>query len=294
MNIVSLRSIALPAIALLGLSSAAHAVTFLENFNSYTASSTPVTGLTAAPGFGGATGGWAQGWRSSSSSLASTARVLDTNTVLSGGNYFAGTLNTAAATGFVDSSSLGRAYDVAGNSLASATALYVNFDFRVDGINHSTMRFDLYDAAARGTGGGGSTSWEFRSINGNWHAINGANFIATTMPVTAGATYSFAIVMNPATFKWDYTISSGSTSVSGAALNFRAAAFATDATAGSVGARWFTVAVQETTDTGGQTATFSIDNISISTTSPIPEPSSFALLGGAVALVAVATRRRRQ
>lgn len=295
MNIASLRSVALPAAVLLGLSSVSvQAVTFTENFNSYTASSTPVTGLTAAPGFGGATGGWLTGWRSASSwATPASARVLDTNPVRSGGNYFAGTFTANSATGTADSIALNRAYDVTGNSLATVTALYYNFDLRIDSFNAATMSFDLSDNAGRSTLGNSGSSWEIRSVNGFWNVFNSSTPTPTTMAVTADTTYSFSIVMNPVTKKWDYSIGNGSSSVSGSALNFRGSAFATDNTSGSVGGRWFTIGAFETTDTASQAATFSIDNISISTTSPIPEPSAFALLGGAVALAAAATRRRR-
>jgi len=44
--------------------------------------------------------------------------------------------------------------------------------------------------------------------------------------------------------------------------------------------------------TGGDLATFSIDNITVNTATAVPEPSSFALLGCALACVAVRRRRR--
>jgi hypothetical protein len=298
MTLASLRSFALPACVALALSAVpVGAVTITDDFNSYTASDTPVTGLGSSPGFGTASGGWLQGWRTAATpSTTASVKVLDTSPVKSGGNYFSATITTNALTGTSpaeDALALNKAYDVAGNSLASVTALYYNFDFRVDSYSASTMRFDISDNTTRSSGGNSGSSWEFRSINGFWNVNSSGNFSATTMAVTAGTTYSFAIVINPVTLKWDYVISDGSTSVTGSALNFRGTAFATDSASGSVGGRWLTFGVQEAVDTSSQTAAFSIDNISISTTNPIPEPSTFAFLGGIAALVFTTTRRRR-
>lgn len=291
MNTTKLRALALPALALVALSSAAQAVTITENFNSYTASETPVTGLAASPGFGTTTGGWLTGWRSASSTTAATARILDSSPFTGGGNYMSGTLTANSTTGALDRIALNKAYDVAGNSLASATAIYTNFDLRVDSMP-ATMNLEILDNGARGTGNI-NASWILRISNGFWSVFDGSTVTSTGFAATAGTTYSVSIVSNPVTFKWDYTISNGSTSVSGTSLDFRTSSFVTDNTAGSEGGRWFLVTASETTDIAGQSTTFSIDNIVISTTAPIPEPSTFALLGGVVALGAAATRRRR-
>jgi hypothetical protein len=290
-------ALSVPTLALLGFLSASvgRAVTITEDFGSYTASSTPVTGLTAAPGFGTTSGGWLSGWRQAATPGASaSASVLNTSTVNSGGNYFSATLSAQSTTGgspAIDGIGLGKAYDVAGNSLASASALFYNFDVRIDSLP-STMQLDILDNGARGTGNING-SWQVRAVNGFWRVLSGGSVITTTMAFSAGTTYSFSIVSNPATFKWDYTISDGSTSVSGTGINFRVSSFVTDTASGSVGGRWFLATASEITDTAGQSATFSVDNISISTTSPIPEPSTFALLVGAAALGLASRRRRR-
>lgn len=293
MNIPMLRSLALPAITLLGLASvSAHAVTITEDFNSYTASETPVTGLTSAPGFGSASNGWLTGWRSASSTTPASASILNSSPLNGGGNYLSGTLTSNSTTGTPDGIALTKAYDVTGNSLASASALYYNFDFRTDALP-SSMRFDIFDNRTRGSGADGSnTSWHMRAAGGFWYVLNGGSVVATNLAATTGVTYSISVVSDPTNSTWSYTIDNGTTSVSGSGLGFRNASFGTDSTSGSVGGRWFGVSAAEITDLSAQSGTFSIDNISISTT-PIPEPSTIALLGGFFALGAAATRRRR-
>ena len=285
-----------PAIALLCLTLPAHAVTIVEDFNQYTASDTAIssTTLTNVPGYGTTGGGWLQGWRSASSSGATTSvKVLNTTPLNSSGNYFFGTLTSnATTTGTKDSFGLCKAYDVTGNSLASATAIYTNFDLRVDSTT-TTMQLDIIDNQTRGTGSVNG-SWQIRTVNGFWSVVSGTSTVTSTgLAFAAGTTYSFAIVSNPTTFKWDYTISDGSTSVSGSGLDFRVSSFTVDSTTGSVGGRWFTVAASETTDTASQSTTFSLDNISIST-SAIPEPSTYAVLVGAASLGLVVIGRRRR
>jgi hypothetical protein len=285
------------AIALLGLfAPLAHAVTITEDFNQYTASSTPVTGLTAVPGFGTTGNGWLEGWRTASTPNATAGvTVINTSPLNSGGNYFSATLTSNATTGTTpanDAIGLGKAYDVAGNSLASATAIYTNFDVRVDSIT-STMQFDILDNGARGTGNVNG-SWQVRAVNGLWYVLNGSNAISTGLTFNTGTTYSFSIVSNPTTFKWDYTISDGSTSVSGSDLSFRVSTFVTDTATGSVGGRWFLATATETSDVSSQSTTFSLDNISIGTSSPIPESSTYALLAGVVSLTFVLAGRRQR
>ena len=294
MNLHLPRSLlAVPALALLGLfAPSVRAVTIVEDFNQYTASDTPVTGLGAVPGYGTTGGGWLEGWRTAATSGAtSSVKVLNASPVNSGGNYFSATLTSNATTGVTDAIGLGKAYDVAGNSLASATAIYTNFDLRVDSIT-ATMQLDIIDNAARGTGNVNG-SWQIRAVNGAWYILNGGTVTSTGMAFNAGTTYSIAIVSNPTTFKWDYTISNGSTSVSGTDKSFRVSSFVTDATAGSVGGRWFLATATETSDISSQSTTFSLDNISISTVSPIPEPSTYALLLGAASLGLVLVARRQ-
>lgn len=296
MNLHLPRSLlAVPALALLGLfAPSVRAVTIVEDFNQYTASDTPVTGLTAVPGFGTTGGGWLQGWRTASTSGATASvKVLDTTPVNSGGNYFSATLTSnPTATGTKDAIGLSKAYDVAGNSLASATAIYTNFDLRVDSIT-ATMQLDIIDNAARGTGNVNG-SWQIRAVNGFWYVLNGGTATSTGLAFNAGTTYSIAIVSNPTTFKWDYTISDGSTSVSGTDKSFRVNSFVTDTATGSVGGRWFLATATETTDISSQSTTFSLDNISIGTSSPIPEPSTYALLAGVVSLGLVFVGRRQR
>lgn len=287
----------LTSLAALALLALAHlpgrAVTITEDFNSYTASAGDVSGLGAVPGFGTTTGGWLEGWRSASTTVSAKAKVLNTTPVNSGGNYFSGTLTANSSGTSLDSIALGKAYDVAGNSLASVSALYVNFDLRIDSINGSTMRYDVFDNNTRGTGVS-LASWNFRTVNGFWNTVSGtgSTLTDTTMAFTTDTTYSFSIVVNPTNSTWTYTISNGSKSVSStSALDFRTAGFATDTVSGSVGGRWLEVAATETSNVLSQSTTFSLDNISISTAA-IPEPSTYALLSGVALLGFVLLGRR--
>lgn len=284
-------------LGLLTLTLPARAFTASEDFSSY---STPTTfsgaNLAGAAGAGtagtGAAGnGWLNGWRSASSTVTAGAQVINTSPVNSGGNYLSGTFTSNSTGTTADSIALGRAYDVTGGSLAGETSLYINFDFRADSVP-STMRYDIFENLGRATGAT-SASFNFRTVGGFWNTIagTGSTLTATTMAFNAGTTYSFAIVLNPVNATWSYSISDGTASVSASSLGFRVASFDTDATAGSAGGRWFEVVGTETTNVLSQTTTFSLDNLSIST-SAIPEPSACALLVGATVLGLVSLRRR--
>jgi hypothetical protein len=278
-----LAPIALTALALVPV----HAVTITEDFNSYTASSTDVTGIGGAPGFGGTGNGWLSGWRNSVSNTTVTAKVLDTTPVNSGGNYFSTTIATGATTS-VDRGAIGRAYDFTGNSFAT-TAYNVNFDFRVDTAN-ANLRYDIYDISNRASAPNGNTSWQLEVHDGFWFVRNGATDTSTGMAFSAAITYSISLTVDSATSKWSYNIDNGSTTVSASALSFRGSGTAgTDTT--PAGARWLMVAASEITDAAATSITFSLDNVSIST---IPEPSTYALLLGAAAVGAVSLRRRRR
>ncbi|MFA6961665.1 MAG: PEP-CTERM sorting domain-containing protein [Opitutaceae bacterium] len=279
------------------------AVTITGDFSDYTAPSSEGPALTTAAGFappGGNSTGWLNGWRSAGHSGGAgatvTAQVLDTSPINSGGNYLSGVFTAnSVASGTKDGFSLTRAYDVAGNSLASATALYVNYDLRVDSINVSTMNINLFDANVRSTTGSSTvSSWQIVVQNGVWRAYNGGTLTTLSgLSFNAGVTYSVAIVANPTTFKWDFTISDGLSSVSGTNFGFRANNFSTDSTTGD--GRWIGFGAVESTDIASQSATFSLDNIYIGTTAAIPEPSSYALLFGAASLglMLIGKRRRR-
>ncbi|MFA6286645.1 MAG: PEP-CTERM sorting domain-containing protein [Opitutaceae bacterium] len=262
------------------------ALPIVENFNSYTASPTDVTGIGSSPGFGGTGNGWLSGWRSSTSNTTVTAKVLDTTPLNSGGNYFSTTIATGATTS-VDRGGIGRGYDFTGNSLAT-TAFNVNFDFRVDTLV-ANLRYDIFDTSARGFSPNSNTSWQLEAHDGFWFVRNGALDTSTGMAFSAATTYSISIGVNTATSKWSYSIYDGSTTVSGTALNFRGNGTNTDTN--PAGARWFMVTAGEIADAAAASTTFSLDNLVIST---IPEPSTTALLFGAATLGAVCIWRRRR
>ncbi|HEY9249199.1 MAG TPA: PEP-CTERM sorting domain-containing protein, partial [Rariglobus sp.] len=229
---------------------------------------------------------------STSTGLAQGVGVEDTTPIGSGGNYLGATLLTKSSSGdtIKDSTSLTRAYDVAGGSLATASAVNISFDFRVDSIAAATMRYDLFENRTRATGAT-SASYNFRTSNGVWNYFNGEVFVATTMAFNAGTIYSFSIVLNPVSSTYTFTINNGTTSVSSSSdAAFRTSGFTTDTATGSDGGRWLTFNANESTNVLGQSTTFSVDNISIST---IPEPSTYALLAGASLLGLAASRRHR-
>lgn len=277
----------------------AFAFTAAEDFGSYsppvnfTNASLIGTAGAGTAGTGAAGNGWLNGWRTSTSTgLAQTVGVSDTTPVNSGGNYLAATIVTKSVVTdtIKDSTSVARAYDALGGGVAAAGSLAIGFDFRVDGIDAANMRYDLFDNATRATGAT-STSFNFRATGGVWNYFDGETFVATAMAFDAGVTYSFDIVLDTVNSTYSFTLGNGSTSVSSSsAADFRAAGFATDTATGSNGGRWLTFNASEINNVLGQSTTFSLDNISVST---VPEPSAFALLAGASALGFVAARRRR-
>jgi hypothetical protein len=271
-----------------------------ENFSDYTSttafSSTDLTSSTGAgtAGTGASGNGWLNGWRTASTSgTSSSLRVTDTSPVNSGSNYLSASLASSSSTGTLDAISVARSYDVAGGALATANAFSMSFDFRVDTINASRMSYDIFDNKTRSTGASSTnTSFQFRAVNGVWNYFDGSSTpVATTMAFAAGTTYSFTISLNPVSSTYSFTISDGTSSVSASAINFRASGFATDTTSGSNGGRWLTFTGTETTDTAGESTTFSMDNIVI-TTAAIPESSSFAALAGLTILGLAVLRRR--
>jgi hypothetical protein len=276
----------------------AFAFTAAEDFTSYTAPTTFTnSALISAAGAGtagtGAAGnGWLNGWRTSTSTgLQQPVGIVNDTPVNSGGNYLNATLVTRPDGTGKDSTSLARAYDAAGGGLTTATALTIGFDFRVDSIDAANMRYDLFENATRATGAT-SASYNFRTADGVWNYFNGETLVATTMAFNAGTTYSFSIELDAVNSTYAFTIDDGTTSVSSSSdAAFRTAGFATDTATGSDGGRWLTFNANETTNILSQSTTFSLDNISI--TSSIPEPSSAAALAGLTMLGFTALGRRR-
>ncbi|MFH1500265.1 MAG: hypothetical protein ABII82_20865 [Verrucomicrobiota bacterium] len=294
------QHIAVSALLLIASLPAARAFTAAEDFSAYTAPTAFTnTALLNSAGAGtagtGADGnGWLNGWRTSTSTgLAQTVGVQNTTPVNSGGNYLSATILTKSTSGdtIKDSTSVARAYDAAGGDLATATALNISFDFRVDSIDAANMRYDLFENLNRATGAT-STSFNFRTSSGVWNYFDGANFVATTMTFEAGTTYAFSIDLDPVNSTYTFTLGNGTTSVSSvSAAAFRTTGFGTDTSTGSDGGRWLTFNANETTNVLGQTTSFSVDNILI-TTSTIPEPSAAALVMGLTTLGLVSVRRR--
>lgn len=107
----------------------------------------------------------------------------------------------------------------------------------------------------------------------------------TTSPSTASVYYHAKFTMtytSSTTADISYVISDPANSLS--SISVSALNFAVSSTANEIGFRM---------GSGNSASILSIDNISIITTSPIPEPSAFAALAGIATLGFAASRRRR-
>ncbi|AHF94756.1 hypothetical protein OPIT5_25835 [Opitutaceae bacterium TAV5] len=294
-----LPTLALGLLALTPLS--VRAIVISDDFSSYTASDTTnLSGTSSGQlghsnGFGPIGAGWLRGWRSSSNNTGGTtsAYVLDTNPLLVGGNYFSYTVTTVAGNG-VATSSLLRPYDATGVSVGGTTAFSTRFDFRADSVTGS-VRFNLSNSNSRTASYDGTATWVLSAYDGYWYAGNGAgdNFVSTGLAFETGVTYSIAIHENPETLRWSVSISDGATSRTLTDLNFRTSVWATGGGDSIADSRWLTFAAAEVFSgtSVGASATFSVDNIQIST---VPEPAAVALIFGAAIIGFAALRRRWQ
>lgn len=263
-----------------------HAVVISDDFTNATPGTANVTGANTFTG-DHAGSGWLAGWRAASSNTTVTAAVLNDPPVKSGGNYFSGTIATGANTA-LDRGGIGRPYDFTGSSLAT-TPFQVSFDFRVDSKS-ATLNYDIFDTNTRSPNLTSNISWQLEVVGTSWYVRNGAtDTLISGMAFAAGTTYSISVGVDIASAKWSYSISDGSTTVSGSALSFRGAGYTN--TDGTTGGRWFEVIASEGSDSNGASTTFSLDNVMIST---IPEPSTYALLFGVATLGAVCIWKRRR
>jgi hypothetical protein len=243
----------------------ARAVLMSEDFNAYTAGADVSRALTQSDGFGeGANGLWLSGWRSASSNVTASASILNSKPLTkSSGNYFSGTVNTNAAYTSLDSGAFGRPYDITANSLAKGP-FKVSFDFRSDAASEK-FRFDIYDNKGRAPNANGA-SWQLIARDGLWHVRNGRTETPTILPFVLGMRYAVSIEVDPVNFKWSVVIDGGTAKAALDGLDFRQHTFSADTNMSAEGGRWFMVSASETAETGADAATFSIDNISISTT----------------------------
>jgi hypothetical protein len=268
------------------------ALPITEDFTGYSTGAVPSSGTSsflADPGFGGtSSGAWLTGWRSALSNVTASGLVSASSPLNGGGNHLTASLKASSSSTALNSGAIGRSYAAVANSLTTTTHA-ISFDFRLDALP-STMSFDIYDASSRSNAANASTAWQFSSNGGVWSYRNGASTEVTTMTVDVGTTYSFSINVNPVTFKYDFSISNGTTSVSASAVSFRNNSFATDTSVGFEGGRWLEFGAAETSDVFNQIATYSVDNFSIGA---IPEPSTYALLTGTSLLGFAFFRRRR-
>lgn len=287
MNTAALRLASAAALLLLAIPALRAALPITENFSSYSVGSVPSSGTNsylADPGFGGTvTDAWVSGWRSAASNVTPRGSVSSASPLNGGGNYFSTTLEASTSSTALNYGAVGRAYAATANGLTT-TAHTLSFDFRFDALP-STMKFDIFDASGRSNSPGTGTAWQLTNNGGVWSYWNGSTNVATSMSVVIGTTYSIAINVNPVANTYGFSIGNGVTSVSAADLGFRTSGFATDGNGG----RWLEFGAYELSDVAGQTAGYSIDNITISS---VPEPSAFALLAG-LSMLGFTARRRR-
>lgn len=227
------------------------------------------------PGTSAKGNGWLNGWRSASTNVLADLTVVNTRPLAFGGNYLSTVLSAhGAATAFIDAVAIGRAYDVAGASLASAGTIQIGFTVRADEIAADTMRLDLFESGVRASSStANGSSYCFRTQDGYWHYFDGVNFHSTGMPFEVGATYTFAITLNPVTCTYSFSISDQATSVTITDAAFRINNFNTDTATGTTGGRWIQFGAAEVRDVAGQSATISIDNLFI-TANPNSAPGA--------------------
>lgn len=280
----------------LGICSANAAVSTLTFSNGTgTGSFDQYTG-TAGSGWAGAWG--TNIWNSGSFAAAGgSATVINTTPINGGGNYLSVTGVNAAAGSITYG--VNRQWSSAGFDFSSGVQF--EFDLRVLNIQISGSNqqigiraSNVAENVAATAAPSGNTSWALASSGSGWSVWNGTAFTDLKLNGTGGGTGVISANSN-----WHFTITTT------AADTYTASVFNlaspgnvysfSGLTLGNKSDAGLTVLNFLDNVTTGKTGGFAIDNISVtSLASPVPEPSSFALIAGAAGLGFGALRRRRR
>lgn len=247
---------------------------------------------------GVAGGGWASAWNVVQNTVEGTQTigVANTSPVSSGGNYLSFS-NTGTNGG--NNLGLNRTWDTNTFS-ATAAPFRISFDLRIDSVSGWNSTNDYITLSTGGSGnaspGGGSTfiirayganigtavanTWAFYNGGKDGLGFNTSLFISSGMAVTSGTTYKFTIDLNPAALTYVATINNGTTSISSAAMGYRTNL-----------ANKSTFQINSMNSAPADTFAYSLDSVGITV---IPEPSSYAALGGFGAIGLALYRRRRR
>jgi hypothetical protein len=250
------------------------------------------TGTSSVDQYNGIVGlGWATPW-GTTDQLAPNLNplVLNTAPINGGGNY----LNVTTTT--LNDNAVGRQF----NGLTpSLTPVSFSFDLRIDSLVgwdnandyltvHANNSLSTYNVSAASSfiirafgaspaAGKNANEWLFYNGASNAGGYSAANFLNSGMTITAGTTYSFTIINDPATKKYNASIFDGVNTVSASDLGWRSSVAST------------ALALNQRVGNSGDSLTYSLDNILIQE-APEPTSISLALLGG---LSLIALRRRQ-
>lgn len=259
------------------------------------------TGTASVDQYTGTAGsGWVDAWGQRGDGLITQTDAVSNTTpvVTGGGNYLSiaaeldgGTPGSSGRT----SVSTNREYD--GGLLT--TAVTYSFDVRIDSVTSFSSTNDsinFFDATTNNpTGGFFSTTqstWGLR-FSGDGQIKQGASGGTNVGAAWAtGKTYSFTINSDPTTETWGFSIfnvTDNISTASGTGLAWLAAASLSNANGGFLhfGTTLARTAGVPNLPTDGA-ASWSLDNISITA---VPEPSTYALLAGFMALGLILMRR---
>ncbi|HSI08627.1 MAG TPA: hypothetical protein VK985_08545 [Rariglobus sp.] len=188
----------------------------LEDFSGYKNGDGFIPGITLAPGGTG----WLDGWRSSNSFVEVTGSIIKTKPVDSGQYLDVQLISVAGQHPSKPSGAVTIPYRTPDRPFK------LSFKFRPN-VPDDNFRYFLCDLDARHAGTSGVASWQIDSLDGVWNLTDGEHDgletrqLPTAMPVVAGTTYTFTLMIDPARRVWSVTITDGKRTVTHKDLHFR-------------------------------------------------------------------------
>jgi len=291
--------------------SALQAQSIIETFDTHPGSA----GNGWVGAWGTNTGQGNSGGNTGTTGTAVVSTGTSTSSPLNGGGQYLTFTGSTSETGDRNqfNSSTSRRYQSFGDVDVTQTHV-ITFDFRIDSLTGFDSGSDFVGAfghtgATFSNNFGFESSWTVRVFAGQqgnasaftWGAHNGNraagsysgnNIVAlkdelgNSLTAQVGVVYTVTVVNYAATGYYDVYVTDGTVTVSATGLGYRTSNWGENATATPV------LAFQSQVNAIGNSATFSVDNISIGA-APIPEPASVAVLAALGALGFAGARRRR-
>ncbi|WP_269524524.1 hypothetical protein [Coraliomargarita parva] len=235
--------------------------------------------------------GWLSSWSFGTNAPADTSftnSVINTSQLNSGGNYLSYDMSYTG--GSTSQGMVVRHFDSA--TVSTVEPIRYTFDYRIDtALTNTTQRYSIYnriDGTATGTDS--SLTWAIQAVyDGSsgmtWYlwdgnGAGGVNSIFDTgFSAVEGTTYSMTVDVDPASKSWAVSITDGTNTYTSDSIGFRANT-TTDGSYLHFG----------TLTTANTSLGYSLDNLQISA---IPEPALSTALLGAVAMLMIVRKRRR-